>query len=102
MGFIVRLLCALRTNHDEMALVMEFCPNGNLNQLIVTRGQPGLDEGIVRKLFGEVLLALEYLHEVMSVGFRDLKPENVVLDGAMHAKLTDFGLSKDNVSEQMA
>ena len=30
--------------------------------------------------------------------FRDMKPENIVLDAAMHAKLTDFGLAKADAS----
>jgi len=96
--FIVRLLCAFRTPGGEMALVMEYCPNGNLNDFIVRNGQPGLPEALSRKLIAEVLLALGYLHDELDVVFRDLKPENIVLDVAMHAKLTDFGLAKAEAS----
>mgnify|MGYP006100307413 FL=1 len=39
---------------------------------------------------------MEHLHK-NNIIFRDLKPGNVVLDKNGHAKLTDFGLSKENV-----
>jgi serine/threonine protein kinase len=44
----------------------------------------------------EILLAIESLHE-RDIIFRDLKPDNVVLDDDGHALLTDFGLSKEGV-----
>ena len=42
----------------------------------------------------EVTLALEYLHS-MNIIYRDLKPENLLLDRHGHLKITDFGFAKE-------
>lgn len=41
----------------------------------------------------EIVLALEYLHS-MSIVYRDLKPENLLIDRDGHMKITDFGFAK--------
>jgi len=48
----------------------------------------------------EVLLALENLHK-RGIIFRDLKAENVVIDEDGHALLTDFGLSKEGIQDEI-
>jgi len=57
-----------------------------------------LPEERARQYISEVLLALEDLHK-RDIIYRDLKPDNVVIDSEGHAQLTDFGLSKEGVLE---
>ena len=46
-----------------------------------------------RYFASEVILALRYIH-LNDVVYRDLKPENVMLDLQGHTKLIDFGFAK--------
>ena len=88
--FLVTLHYAFHTD-EEICLVLDYCRGGDLaGQLTIT---PRFPEERVRFLAAEIILALEALHE-MRVVYRDLKPENCLLDNAGHVVLTDFGLSK--------
>jgi serine/threonine protein kinase len=51
-------------------------------------------EDTVAFYIAELVLALSHLHQNIGVVYRDLKPENCLLDADGHLLLTDFGLSK--------
>ena len=70
-------------------IVMEFCPNGDLLQLISQ--SPNVD---LLKISKEILLGLKDLHSCGKV-HRDLKPENVLIKTDGTAVLTDFGICGD-------
>ncbi|CAK9023610.1 unnamed protein product [Durusdinium trenchii] len=99
--YIVSLQYAFQTQ-KHLVLVMQFCPGGNLQQLIqrYRGGRDRFPPPLAQLYLGEVLLALKHLH-ARKIIYRDLKPDNVVLDTQGHALLTDFGLSKDGVQRHL-
>ena len=70
-------------------IVMEFCPNGDLVELVNKNKHIDLV-----KISREVLSGLKDLHSCGKV-HRDLKPENVLIKSDGTAVLTDFGISGD-------
>ncbi len=71
-------------------VVMQYAPNGNLRRLIDTPERPPLQ--IALKYFLQILHALNTAHD-HGVTHGGIKPENVVLDHAGNALVTDFGIS---------
>ncbi len=53
----------------------------------------GMGEDLAKFYIGSIVLALEYLH-TNNIVYRDLKPENVFIDGSGYVKLGDFGFAK--------
>lgn len=94
-NYIVSLNYAFKTK-TKLFLILDFCPGGDLGRLIQKQGK--LNEQTARVYMAEILLALEDLHS-RDIIYRDLKPDNVVIDDQGHALLTDFGLSKEGVLE---
>lgn len=93
--FIVSLQYAFQTA-DRLFLVMEYCPGGDLGAYL--EAEDYFSEDRARLYIAEIILALEDLHS-RGIIFRDLKPDNIVLDQQGHCKLIDFGLSKEGLSE---
>lgn len=88
--FIVKLHFAFQTP-ERLYFVIDFLNGGEL--FFHLRQERRFNEERARFYAAEIVLALECLHE-HGVIYRDLKPENVILDRQGHIKLTDFGLSK--------
>ncbi|CAO3564965.1 unnamed protein product [Mortierella alpina] len=75
----------------NLYMVMDYVVGGEL--FSVLRKSQRFPEHVARFYTCEVLLALEYLHS-HAVIYRDLKPENLLLDSMGHIKITDFGFAK--------
>jgi serine/threonine protein kinase len=73
-------------------LVTELCTGGELFDYLVERGR--LLEGEARRIFGELVVAVGTLHRKGTV-HRDLKLENVFLDGDCQVKLGDLGFARE-------
>lgn len=92
--FIVSIKFAFQTP-EKLYMILEYCPGGDLGSVL--KREKKLTEERAKLYLTEIILALEALHK-KDIIFRDLKPDNVVLDAEGHAMLTDFGLSKEGVS----
>ncbi|XP_074898384.1 rhodopsin kinase GRK1 [Buteo buteo] len=91
--FIVSLACAFQTKTD-LCLVMTIMNGGDLRYHVynVDEDNPGFPEPRAVFYTAQILLGLEHLHQHRIV-YRDLKPENVLLDDAGHVRLSDMGLA---------
>ncbi|XVE68591.1 hypothetical protein DITRI_Ditri09bG0080600 [Diplodiscus trichospermus] len=83
------------SNFDFKALVLEFMPNGSLEKWLYSHNH-FLDILQRLNIMIDVASALEYLHHGLAtpVVHCDLKPSNILLDEAVSAHLSDFGIAK--------
>ncbi|KAJ1652479.1 cAMP-dependent protein kinase catalytic subunit [Dispira simplex] len=88
--FLVSLLGAFQDNVN-LYMVMEYVVGGELFTYL--RKYQRFPPQVAKFYSGEVILAFEYLHS-FDIIYRDLKPENVLIDNRGHIKLTDFGFAK--------
>ncbi|KAI5715830.1 ribosomal protein S6 kinase alpha-2 isoform X2 [Diaphorina citri] len=88
--FIVRLHYAFQTE-GKLYLILDFLRGGDLFTRLSKEVM--FTEEDVKFYLAELALALDHIHS-LGIIYRDLKPENVLLDADGHISLTDFGLSK--------
>lgn len=89
--FVVKLYYAFQ-DHAKLYLILEYAQGGELfHHLSMERM---FSAEVAAFYMAEMILALDHLHRNLGVIYRDLKPENCLLDAEGHLLLTDFGLSK--------
>lgn len=94
---IVRLYYAFQ-DHNKVYLILEYLDGGELFHHLAQ--QRYLSEKDASYYIAQIIVALRYLHLNLKVIYRDLKPENCMLNLDGNLVLTDFGLSKVSTDDK--
>ncbi|NXR71290.1 ANKK1 protein, partial [Pycnonotus jocosus] len=78
--------------NSPLGIVMEYMARGSLERILPTHR---MSWQLKFRVIHEMGLAMNFLHSMSPPLLHlDLKPGNVLLDGNMHVKISDFGLSR--------
>lgn len=88
--FIVNLIATFQDD-KRLFLLLEFINGGELFSHLRTEGR--LPDAECRLIASQIVLAFAYLHG-KDIIYRDLKPENLLIDNEGFIKVTDFGFAK--------
>lgn len=92
--FIVSLRYAFQTS-EKLYMVLDYFTGGELFFHLRQTGR--FSENRTKFYAAEIISAIDCLHQ-NNIVYRDLKPENILLDEEGHIRLTDFGLSKEDIA----
>ncbi|KAK1429103.1 hypothetical protein QVD17_11305 [Tagetes erecta] len=90
--FLPLLLGTFETE-EMVAWAIPYCCGGDLNVLRHRQMDGVFSPSVIRFYVAEIVCALQHLHS-MGIVYRDLKPENVLIQSSGHVTLTDFDLSR--------
>ncbi|CAA7267935.1 unnamed protein product [Cyclocybe aegerita] len=88
--FVVDLFATFQDSLN-VYMLMSYVPGGELFTHL--RRAQRFTPDVTRFYLATIILALKYLHS-FNIIYRDLKPENLLLDSRGYLRLTDFGFAK--------
>ena len=89
---LISTIYELFENEKCYFLSMELLEGNSLLNFI--NDNEGLTEVVARKIFCQLVVVIDFIHNSMNIVHRDLKGENILLDNYGNIRLIDFGLSK--------
>eukprot|EP00347_Sterkiella_histriomuscorum_P000036 403377427 len=94
--FLMHLKYAFQTK-DKLFMIIDYCPGG---ELFFHLQRVGIFNEKITKFYSAcILLGILELHK-NNIIYRDLKPENILIDKYGYVVITDFGLSKEHVTDR--
>ncbi|CAD8135951.1 unnamed protein product [Paramecium octaurelia] len=94
--FTNQIECAFETK-NWIVFGIEYCPGGEMFNYI--KKLQRLSEQQAKFYIIEVILAIGFLHNEQII-YRDIKPENILIDSSGHIQLADFGLARPNMTKE--
>ena len=81
---IITLYDYFKSDH-YIYLILEYCPNGSLFDIMTKRGEPFSGQELI-SIIRQVLQAINYIHSI-GIAHRDIKSHNILMDSRNRPKL---------------